>query len=287
MNKSITVLGGDSRQLYMSGYLNERGYDVGIYACEHGKYPAGVKSLESLDEAMKAEIIALPLPVSKNGNILNTPLSSTEIRLKEITDRINDRHIILYGMGSTGFSKIVQARAFYACDYFNIEALIYKNAMLTSEGIISIVLDKLPITVFGMKAAITGYGRIGAFTAEKLKHLGADVTVFARDEIQRIKAQLAGMNSLDISAVSDFSGNFDIIINTVPHQVIDRSTVGSSKKACVFIEAASAPYGIDSDACALFGRTLIKAFSLPGKTAPGSAGIIIGETIDKILREVK
>ncbi|MBQ6899162.1 MAG: hypothetical protein IJN70_09300 [Clostridia bacterium] len=287
MNKSITVLGGDSRQLYMSGYLKEKGYDVRIYACEHGKYPSDVKDCDSIDEAMKAEIVVLPLPVSKNGNTLNTPLSSIEIRLKEITDRINDSHLIFYGMGSIGFSKNVQARAFYSCDYFNIEGLIYKNAMLTSEGIISIVLDKLPITVFGMKAAITGYGRIGTFTAEKLKCLGADVTVFARDEMQRIKAQLSGMNSLDISSFRAYSGEFDVIINTVPHQVIDRMSVGSSKKSVVFIEAASAPYGIDSDACALFGRTLVKAFSLPGKTAPKSAGIIIGETIDEILREVK
>lgn len=287
MNKTITVTGGDSRQLYMSGYLYEKGYDVKIFACEHGKKPAGVKDCNSIDEAMASEIIILPLPVSKNGNTLNTPLSSKEIKLKEITDRINESHFVFYGMGSSGFSKNVQAKAFYSCDYFNIESLIYKNAMLTSEGIISIVLDKLPLTVFGLKAAVTGYGRIAAFTAEKLKKLGAEVTVFARDEMQLLRASLSGVSSFDLSALNDMADKFDVIINTVPSQIIGKKAIEKSKASCVFIETASSPYGIDSDACALYDRALIKAFSLPGKTAPKSAGIIIGETIDNQLREVK
>ncbi len=287
MNRTITVTGGDSRQIYMSGYLKEKGYDVKIFACEHGKYPEGVKGCDSIEEAVLSEVLIFPLPVSKNGSMLNTPLSSKEIRLRDIAERINDRHIVFYGMGSPPFSKNVQARALYSCDYFNIESLIYKNAMLTSEGILSIVLGKLPVTVFGLKAAITGYGRIGAFTAEKLMSLGAEVTVFARDEMQQIKASLKGIRAYGISEICDFAYDFDVIINTVPAIVIDRNAVLLSNPGCIFIEAASAPYGIDSDACALYGRTLIKAFSLPGKTAPKSAGIIIGETIDKRLREVK
>ena len=287
MTKSITVTGGDSRQLYMSGYLKEKGYDVKIFACEHGKYPDGIKECLSLDEAMESEIIILPLPVSKNGSLLNTPLSSYEIRLKDITDRINENHFVFYGMGTGNFPKHVQAKAYYSCDYFNIESLIYKNALLTSEGILSIILEKLPLTVFGLKTAITGYGRIGAFTAEMLKRLGADVTVFARDEIQLLKANLSGISSHNISELCNFAPDFDVIINTVPHIIVDSKAIKNSNYSCVFIETASAPYGIDAEACAQYGRTLIKAFSLPGKTAPKSAGIIIGETIHNQLQEVK
>ena len=287
MINTITVTGGDSRQLYMSGFLKEKGYDVKIFACEHGKYPDGIKGCDNIDEAMTSEIIILPLPVCKCGSLLNTPLSSNEIKLKDITDRINEKHYVFYGMGSGNFSKNVQAKAYYSCDYFNIESLIYKNALLTSEGILSIILEKLPLTVFGLKAAVTGYGRISAFTADKLKKLGAEVSVFARDENQLLKASLNGINAYNISSLSDLAPNFDVIINTVPYHVIDSKTIKNSNISCVFIEAASAPYGIDTEACALYGRTLIKAFSLPGKTAPKSAGIIIGETIYNQLREVK
>ena len=91
MIRTITVIGGDSRQLYMSGYLKEKGYDVKIFGCEHGKYPEGVKGCESIDKAVLSDVLILPLPVSKNGNLLNTPLSSEEIKLREITERINEK----------------------------------------------------------------------------------------------------------------------------------------------------------------------------------------------------
>ena len=287
MNNNIAILGGDSRQLYAAEYLRDKGYKVNIFACEHGKNPENTACSSNIDEAMSSDIIILPLPVSKNGNLLNAPLASAEIRLKDIVDRISDSHLVFYGMGSQGFTRNVQARAGYSCDYFNIEELIYKNALLTSEGIISIILEKLPTTVYGMKAAITGYGRIGMFTAQKLIALGADVTVFARNELQLLKASLSGAKAKNINNLSEMSCNFDVIVNTVPSQVIDKTAVRLSRSHCVFIEAASAPYGIDSDACALFGRSLIKAFSLPGKIAPKSAGIIIGETIFGRLSEVK
>lgn len=287
MNKTISVIGGDSRQLYAAEYLKDKGYEIKIYACEHGKYPIDTKAAQSIDDAMKSDVIILPLPVSKNGSTLNSPLTSKEIKLKDIIDKITDNHYVFYGMGAQNFSKNVQAKAKYCCDYFNIESLIYKNALLTSEGIISIILDKLPTTVFGMKTAITGYGRIAGFTAEKLLKLGADVTVFARNELQLLKAETTGAKASDILEIDKNIGQFDVVINTVPSHVISRNAIENSNKNCIFIEAASAPYGIDSDACALYGRTLIKAFSLPGKTAPKSAGIIIGETIDKQLREVK
>ena len=138
-----------------------------------------------------------------------------------------------------------------------------------------------------MKAAITGYGRIAGFTADMLMKLGADVTVFARNDLQLLKAELSGAKAYSISDINDKICNFDVVINTVPSVVISKTAIEKSNKSCFFIEAASAPYGIDSDSCALYGRTLIKAFSLPGKTAPKSAGIIIGETILTKLQEVK
>ncbi len=286
MNKTISVIGGDSRQLYAAEYLKNKGYNICVFTMEHGKYPEGIEEAKDIYNAAEAEIIILPLPVSKNGNILNTPLSSKEIRLKDITDLVNDSHLVFYGMGSANFSKHIQAKARFSRDYFDIESLIYKNALLTSEGIISILLEKLNITVFGLKAAITGYGRIGKLTADRIMKLGGNVSIFARDELQRLTADIEGAKSYKINDINAMSEKFDVIINTIPFQVINKEAIRNSNRSCVFIETASAPYGIDADACALYGRTLIKAFSLPGKTAPKSAGIIIGETIESILQEV-
>lgn len=285
INNAISVIGGDSRQLYAAEYLKNSGYEVSVYGCEHGKIPSGCHQADSLHNAFIPSIILLPLPVTKNGRHINTPLSSHEISIKDIQESLTEAHTVFLGMGQPGTIRLFQAKAGLLCDYFTIEAFTYKNALLTAEGIMSIILDKLPVTVFGLKTAITGYGRIGCFISEMLKKLGAVTEVYARNSLQLARAELNGHKTRHISEISEHIGEYDCIINTVPHCVIDEEAIKKARYDCVFIESASAPYGIDAAACARHEKSLIKAFSLPGKTAPKTAGIIIGETVIDILKE--
>ena len=48
---------------------------------------------------------------------------------------------------------------------------------------------------------------------------------------------------------------------------------------CLFVEIASAPFGIDFQAAKEFAFDVIKANSLPGKVAPKTAGEIIGRSV--------
>ncbi len=282
-NKTLSVIGGDSRQLFAAQYLGNSGYDVTLFGCEHGNIPEGAQLADNIDNAMCADIILLPLPVTKNGKAINTPLSSCVITLKDVADRLTDRHSVFLGMGQPNLIRQLQAKAGFICDYFKIEEFTYKNALLTAEGILSIILDRLPVTVFGLNAAVIGYGRIGGFISDMLKGLGADVTVFARNSLQRTKASAKGLTALHTNEIKNTVGNFSCIINTVPSRIIDEDAISAVGNGAILIEAASAPYGINAEACSRHSKTLIKAFSLPGKTAPKSAGIIIGETVRTVL----
>ncbi len=286
-NNSISVIGGDTRQLYAAHYLISSGFDVKIYACEHGKFKNDINLAENLTEALNAQTILLPLPVSKNAGLLNTPLSSREIMLKEITDAISEEQLIYLGMGQQSLIKHLKAKTDFVFDYFKNEEFILKNAKLTAEGIVSIIFERLPVSVVGLKTAITGFGRIGAFTADILNKLGADVTVFARNPLQLTKAVLQGTKALNLTQLNAPANNFECIINTIPARVINEEFVKNSDADCLFIEAASAPYGINFESCDKYNRNLVKAFSLPGKTVPKSAGIVIGQTIENHLLEVK
>ena len=66
--------------------------------------------------------------------------------------------------------------------------------------------------------------------------------------------------------------------------MINSEAIKNSKEDALFIESASAPYGIDFEACAKYNRNLVKAFSLPGKTSPKSAGLIIAKTVEEYIR---
>ena len=58
-----------------------------------------------------------------------------------------------------------------------------------------------------------------------------------------------------------------------------------SEKNTKIIELASAPYGLDFDLARKYGVDVIKAFGLPGKYTPKTAGEIIGKKIQQHLQK--
>lgn len=284
--RTVTVLGGDTRQIYAAERLGELGYSVRMYGFDDTSKPIRQPKAVSLEQALESEIILLPLPVSKNNKTLNASFAEREIYLKDLLDAMPYGKLVLTGMAGEGFIRELLGTGAQPMDYFRREELTVKNALLTAEGIVGIVTEKLPVAVFGLRAAVTGYGRVGFFTAKLLKALGADVTVFARDPVQRVKAETAGMKAKPLTTLQKEIGEFSCVINTVPAPVITAQTVAASAHDCLFIESASAPYGIDFDACRVSGRNLVKAFSLPGKTSPKTAGIMIADTAHDMIGEV-
>lgn len=286
LNRTVTVLGGDTRQIYAAERLYELGHSVYVYGFDDTSRPVRLPKAETLEKALQSDIIVLPLPVTKNNKTLNASFSRREILLKDIFDNMPEGRLVLFGMGNDIFIRELTSTGARYHDYFSREELIIKNALLTAEGITGIILDKLPVTVYKLNAAITGYGRVGFFTAKLLHAMGADVTVYARNSVQRAKAETAGMKASKLTELPDGIQTADCVINTVPSKLITADIITLSKPECLFIETASSPYGIDFDACNTHGRTLVKAFSLPGKTSPKTAGIIIADTVNDIIKEV-
>ncbi len=114
-----------------------------------------------------------------------------------------------------------------------------------------------------------------------------DITAAARKCSDRAWSEIYGCNEVDIARIAD-SGvleNADIIFNTVPAPILGRKELSRLKKDCLIIDLASKPGGVDFDFAANLGLRVIWALSLPGKTAPISAGITIGKAIENILHE--
>lgn len=286
MNQKITVLGGDTRQIYTAGRLAEAGFDVSVFGFELYDGEIKQRAAADLTEAAQSGVILLGLPCSANGKTLSAPFADREYGLKDISERIKPGTVVFAGMVPGAFASAVKAAGGEIRDYFTREELTVKNALLTGEGVLSILLDRLPVTVFGSAAAVIGYGRVAYYTARMLRLLGAEVTVFARDPAQLAKAQTAGMNAVPLNDLADEPRHFTCLINTVPAPILGAKELAAINRDCLLIEVASAPYGIDKSAAASLGHTLVKASSLPGKTAPVSAGRIIADTVIAMLREV-
>ena len=79
---------------------------------------------------------------------------------------------------------------------------------------------------------------------------------------------------------------FDFIFNTIPSLVIDSECIDNMKNEAIIVDLASKPGGTDINYAKFKGIKTIWALSLPGKTAPVTAGRIIKETVENILNEL-
>ena len=160
-------------------------------------------------------------------------------------------------------------------DYSKNGEYVKKNAELTAEGAVGIMINERPFSVSSAKIAGLGFGRIGKSLSEKLTFLGGDVTVFAR----RAEARAEAEKICRAKDFADFEDGFDCVVNTVPAPTVNVLKIGG-----YVIELASAPYGFDEDDRRLLGGKFIFAPGLPGKTAPRQAGYALGDAVYDILK---
>jgi dipicolinate synthase subunit A len=122
-------------------------------------------------------------------------------------------------------------------------------------------------------------------TTTLLTSLSCGVAVFARNPSQREDAAIKGCKAYPISKLSSLAGEFDIIINTIPNHIFTQEIIKNINANCKIIELASAPYGMDFELMRKNGIDVIKAFGLPGKYTPKTAGEIIGKKIETHLQK--
>lgn len=281
MNSSCLIIGGDSRQLYMADYLESMGYKISLIALPEKRFECSEDVRSSVESA---DIIIFPLPFTKDGkNIFS--ITSQQLPIESVIKYIKPNQLVFGGMINSSTETKIKKKTDKLFDYFRIEEVTVRNTVPTVQGIIKIIIDNVEYTISGSRIAVFGYGRTAKLTAEILKEFGADVTVCARKEGDRASAEIRRMKSSSIERFHEIANEFDILVNTIPSVVIDRRILENLNKNSMIIDVASAPYGVDY-ACA--GELSINAMqcpSLPGKIAPKTAGEIIGNAINKIIKE--
>ncbi len=284
MNKDYEFLiaGGDLRQLYMEKYLKNLGYRV----CSVFLTPGDGNTNENLKNLIrKSKYIILPLPVSRDRQSINTSMSEKKLTFAAFADCIENGDTVFAGMADDKFRTALEMKGAVVHDYFKREDLAFANAVPTAEGVVSVIKDNVPFTIHSSRTAVTGYGRCGAATANLLKAMNSRVTVSVRSSAQYAKAKADGHKVCFLKDLANHAGEFDIIINTVPAPVIGRDILNRVRRGTLIIETASAPFGVDFESAREMDIKVIKASSLPGKTAPAAAGKIIADVIIQMIRE--
>ena len=241
-----------------------------------------LRALRKKDSAAaRADAVILPLPVSRDGVHLN----SSPLTLNELSDTLERGQTVFAGMMDGALKSSFFKKGIRVFDYFEREELAVNNAVPTAQGVIKIAMENMKITLHGARCAVTGYGRTAKVLADMLAALGARVTVAARKCSDLAWARTGGLDAVNISELIKTAPELDLLVNTVPSLVLDCKTLSALRRDCLVIDIASAPYGTDFACARELGLNVIVPGSLPGKTAPKTAGEIIADAILNIIKE--
>ncbi|MCL2873460.1 MAG: hypothetical protein FWE29_00855 [Defluviitaleaceae bacterium] len=159
-----------------------------------------------------------------------------------------------------------------------------RNAVPTSEGVILYLIANRINTVAGSKVLVIGYGICGRDLCKRLKALDANVYALVRSREKECNTYADGVKPIYISDFDKLS--FDIIVNTVPEQILTNEMLDKANGA-ILIDIASAPFGFDMNYAKKLNEKSALLPGIPGKYAVKTAGEILGEYINHILSRRK
>lgn len=229
----------------------------------------------SEEKIASAKNIILPIPTVANGVI-----SGTRITLEELCGFLSDNQTVFYGnLKENPFGKRGKC-------YYN-ESFLIKNSRLTAQGTLKIILESTDRDMYSLHAAVLGYGRCGRAICKALQSNGADTTLVTRTPYSTVLAENEKLRSIDFREFCKTASTFDIIVNTVPHNILGIDTMEKLTKKNLYIEIASKPYGFNINEIDKYNFRYVLAESLPGRLTPTSAGANIADTVIEILKEGK
>ena len=265
MNTNIVFIGGDMRMIYAAEALSAR---YSCYLCGLGEH----RFLPQHREGSRYDIAVLPI---MTGDAVKG--------CGVIAELLNSGGTVFAGRAPTELKSLCAQNRFALYDYLEREELAVLNAQATAEGAVGIAVNELPRTIRGSSVLVLGFGRIGKLSARYFSALGADVAAAARKRCDLAWIRACGYTAVDFrdeTSLRSALGKADIILNTVPAQILAGERAGAVRTDAALIELSSVP-------CTA-GETHFRvtaAGGLPGKTAPLTAGHIIAGTIENILTE--
>ena len=276
-NTRILVAGGDLRQVCLAQYLS-RHFIVKTYGL--GESSPEPELLRGFD------ILILPVIVSPDGENLNAPFCEAPVALNRLTYCLKENGIVFGGIFKEGTAQIFSGKGFKVFEYYEREELVIKNCIPTAEGALQIAMEELPVTVNGLKTLVLGFGRVGKITSQLFFDTGADVVCTARKQSDLALCQAMGIKAQKTSEALNSPEAFELIINTIPAMVVDKTVLEKVSKDCLIIDLASKPGGVDFLTAKELGVKAIRALSLP-REVTGAKLLIVNSFHKQLFIQIK
>ena len=167
--------------------------------------------------------------------------------------------------------------------YFNMlddELFQSRNARLTAEGTLDIMLSHSFLSLDRMSVLVIGFGRTGSAVVRLLNDIGVGKLTVATTA--SIRPAMAFADNVIKSKDFDFAP-YDVVINTAPQQIIDDKELLTFSSNAIYIDLASKP-ALSLNFAKYLGIDAEIYPALPAKTAPVSAGQAIADYVKRVLK---
>lgn len=294
MNYNFLIVGGDKRISILAKELLKDGNNVYTFANK----VEDIEEIEKIADVKKYpyDIVISSMPLTKDNKNVYTPLSDKRVGLEELKeisagkiliagkipsdfDEFQDKNIIFNNSESSNNQKM-QPRI-KCFDILKDEVTTILNTIPTAEGAIQIAMEETDYTLSEMKVLVIGFGRVGKTLANILSKMGLDVYCEARKDTDLAWIKAYGYKPMPLEKMKNNLCKMDIIFNTVPFQILDKSTLILLNRNTLIIDLASAPGGVDYEVAKKLGIKAILASALPGKVAPNTAAEYLKDFVYK------
>ncbi len=199
---------------------------------------------------------------------------------KKLTDKeilsLPDEITLYSGKIEDRFIDILKQKRIKHCNFMTDEVFAIKNAMLTAEGVLPLIIENTPRSIYQNNLLILGGGRIALSLAVLFGKLGLNFSVANFNPIKFPSTNIYTKNTyFKYSFLKDIK-NFDVIINTIPATIITDNVANKINRDTLFIETASVNC-LDKSMATHFKYLLAPA--LPSKFSIESAGKLMYESI--------
>ena len=216
----FAVIGGDKRTEHLAAQLLRDGHRLRSFALERAALPPEISRESCLQSCVYgADCVLLPLPAERGGR-LHAPLSAEELGMPALIEALWPGQLLIGGALREETVTAALRGGLRVADLLRQPALAVGNAALTAEGAIGCMIEQSERALWGGRALVLGWGRIGRILALRLSALGAQVTVAARSARDRAMAEALGCAAVDYAGLDGILGDFDFIVNTVPARVL-------------------------------------------------------------------
>lgn len=286
MNYNFLIVGGDLRLLYLAKLLKKEGNNVKIFGFD--KLPPKelqdlkIEIVDSINDTKEVDIILSSIPLSLDGENIYAPYSNNKIPLKIL----KGKDFIAGKVTNDIINEINEGEKNNETKIYDIlsdESNTILNTLPTAEGAIAKAIQDTTINITNSNVLVLGFGNVGKILCKKLKDIGANVYAEARKNTDLAWIEVYGYNPVPLDKLKENVCKMDIVFNTIPHMILDKSVLILMSNETLVIDLASKPGGVDFESAKKLGINAYLYSGIPGKIAPEtSANYILKYVKEKL-----